>query len=112
VGACDRRGRVPEFSSSQRFKRKRDPIVPDVVAPGDDVISARPGGGYQTMDGSSMATPHVAGLAALLFQARPKATVAQVERAIFDSCRRPTGMTAERGGRGIPDAKRALEALG
>lgn len=111
VGACDRRGRVPEFSSSQRFIRNKDPIVPDVVAPGDDVISARPGGGYQTMDGSSMATPHVAGLAALLLQAQPKASVARVERAIFDSCKRPSGMTATRGGRGIPNAKQALAAL-
>lgn len=112
VGACDRRGRVPAFSSSQRFQRKRDPIVPDIVAPGVDVISAKPGGGYQAMDGSSMATPHVAGLAALLFQAHPNASVTRVERAIFASCRRPSGMPAERGGRGIPDAQRALDALG
>ena len=111
VGACDGAGRVPEFSSSQRFRRKQDPIVPDMVAPGVDVISARPGGGYQTMDGSSMATPHVAGLAALLLQAHPKATVARVERAIFDSCTRSSGMTAGRAGRGIPDAKKALIAL-
>ncbi len=111
VGACDAEGDVPEFSSSQRFRRKKDPIVPDVVAPGVDVISARPGGGYQTMDGSSMATPHVAGLAAVLLQAHPKATVARLERAIFDSCTRPSGMTAGRGGRGIPDAKKALAAL-
>ena len=112
VGACDHKGDVPEFSSSQRFNRKKDPIVPDIVAPGDDVISARPGGGFQTMDGTSMATPHVSGLAALLLHAQPKATVAQVERAIFDSCRRPSGMTKDRGGRGVPDAKKALRALG
>jgi subtilisin family serine protease len=112
VGACDRNGRVPAFSSSQRFKRRTDPVVPDLVAPGDDVISARPGGGYQTMDGTSMATPHVAGLAALLLQAHPKATAGEVERAIFESCRRPRGMTEARAGRGIPDARKALRALG
>lgn len=111
VGASDRRARVADFSSSQRFKRARDPVVPDLLAPGVEIVSARPGGGYQAMDGTSMATPHVAGLAALLWQARPEATAVDIERAIFTSCRRGPGMSAERGNRGIPHAGRALEAL-
>jgi subtilisin family serine protease len=111
VGACDARGRVAAFSSSERFSRRRDPVVPDLVAPGVGVVSAKPGGGWQSMDGSSMATPHVAGLAALLLEARPKATVARLERAILGSCARPPGMSEERGGRGIPDARAALERL-
>jgi subtilisin family serine protease len=111
VGACDEKGRVAAFSSSERFSRKRDPVVPDLVAPGVGVVSAKPGGGWQSMDGSSMATPHVAGLAALLLEARPKATVARLERAILGSCARPKGMSEERGGRGIPDARAALERL-
>jgi subtilisin len=111
VGACDARGRVADFSSSQRFDRKRDPIVPDLVAPGVDVVSARPGGGYQSMDGTSMATPHVAGLAALLLEAKPRATVRKLEAALFASCRRPRGMSPERGGQGIPNGVAALEAL-
>jgi subtilisin len=111
VGACDERGRVADFSSSQRFDRKRDPVVPDLVAPGVGVVSAKPGGGWQSMDGTSMATPHVAGLAALLLEANPKATVVRLEKAILASCSRPRGMDVERGGRGIPHAGRALEAL-
>ena len=110
VGANDKNGAVAGFSSSQRFIRTNDPLVPDVVAPGVDVISAKPGGGFQSMSGSSMATPHVAGLAALLFQAKPTASVTEVENAIFRSCT-PTPLTPARGNRGFPNAVRAFTAL-
>ena len=112
VGAYDRRKRVADFSSSQRFQRSVDAQVPDLVLPGVGVISARPGGGFQSMDGTSMATPHLAGLAALLLEAHPNHTLDAVESAIFNSCARPTGMLLSRGNRGIPDATRALDLLG
>jgi subtilisin len=111
VGASDRGNNIADFSSSQRFRRARDPIVPDIVAPGLDVLSAKPGGGYQSMSGSSMATPHIAGLAALLFEANPAATVDQVEAAILDASHLEPGWSPERAGRGVPDARRALKIL-
>lgn len=111
VGAMDVNGGIPNFSSSRRFARVDRPDVPYLVAPGVDVVSAKPGGGYQAMDGSSMATPHVAGLAALLFQAKPTATALEVEAAIFGSCTLRPGMDAARAGAGCPDAVRALEIL-
>lgn len=79
VGAMDANDQVADFSGSQRFDRPDNPLVPDLVAPGVAVISAKPGGGFQEMDGSSMATPHIAGLAALLMQAAPAATIDGIE---------------------------------
>jgi subtilisin family serine protease len=111
IGAYASDKSVADFSGSQRFARAQDPVVPHLVGPGVGVISAKPNGGYQEMDGSSMATPHIAGLAALLFEAKPGASVSDVEKAIYDSCKRPASMQAARSGRGIPNAKRALDAL-
>lgn len=111
VGACTRNGHVAEFSSSQRFRRAKDPVVPDVVAPGVGIVSARAGGGYESLDGTSMATAHVAGLAALLLEARPDRTVDQLERAILRSCRLGPGMTAARANRGLPNAVEALKLI-
>jgi len=59
-----------------------------------------------------MATPHVAGLAALLMQAVPRATIDLVEQAIFASCTPLAGELTERQNRGVPDAVKALAALG
>jgi len=111
VGAVDSAGMVPNFSSSQTFSRADDPIVPDLVAPGVDVISAQPGNRYQSMDGTSMATPHVAGLAALLWEAKPTATAHEIAQAIFASCQLSKSMTSDRGNRGVPVAAAALTML-
>jgi subtilisin family serine protease len=63
------------------------------------------------MSGTSMATPHVAGLAALLFQAKPNASVQAIERAIFRSCTPLSGTPPKRQGRGFPNGPTALAAL-
>ena len=111
VGAIDRNARVWPDSSSQHFQRPDDPIVPDLVMPGVDIISTDLNQGYREVDGTSLAAPHVSGLAALLWEAYPAATVAGIERAIYESCRRPAGVPAERVNRGVPNAARALEIL-
>ena len=58
----------------------------DVAAPGVSLVATVPGGGYTTgFAGTSGATPHVAGLAALLCSAKPSATNAEVRAALEDT---------------------------
>ena len=60
-------------------------IKPDIAAPGVDVRSSYPGGGYVTMSGTSMASPHVNGVVALIRQANPNLSVNMVKQIIYDT---------------------------
>ncbi len=111
VGWSTQEDKVADISSSQRFERDEKPLVPDLVAPGVDILCPKPGGEFDTISGGSPAVALVAGLAALLFQAKPTATADEVEAAILGSCERPPGMDPERGNHGIPYGPRALDLL-
>jgi subtilisin family serine protease len=111
VGACTEDDLVADFSSSQRMARPQDPLEPDLVAPGVGVLSCIPDRDFAVMDGTSMATPHVAGLAALLRQADSSATIDDIESAILNSCSLPATMPNFRANRGVPDAAVALARL-
>ncbi len=80
VGATDSDDEIARFSARGPFIFKgKTYIKPDISAPGVDVYSASPGAGYQTMSGTSMATPHVAGVVALMLQADPKISVEHIK---------------------------------
>ena len=82
----------------------------DLLAPGADIISSIPGGGFASKSGTSMAAPHVAGCWAILKQAKPTATVDEIEQSLKN-----TGVPVQdwRSGQVKPriDCKAALDNL-
>ena len=115
---------------------------PDISAPGENITSScrlylaicstgldfrnGPGlldiGTFNTISGTSMAAPHIAGIVAQLFQARPDATPADIERALKVSAHKftdgagyqagPLGTTSYDKGYGLVDVVAAVAALG
>ncbi|MFJ3043119.1 S8 family peptidase [Streptomyces tendae] len=121
VGAVDSDERIAPFSS--RGPRAVDAAVkPDVTAPGVDITAAaaegslfdldpgipHPAPGYLTISGTSMATPHVAGAAAILLQRHPGWTGRQLKAALVASTA-DGGLGSYLQGSGRVDVPAALE---
>ena len=69
AGATDINDDIAEFSG--RGPSVYGKINPDIAAPGLDVVSSVPGGGYESFSGTSMAAPHTSGTLALILSAEP-----------------------------------------
>ncbi|MGN2248267.1 S8 family serine peptidase [Frateuria sp. GZRR35] len=65
-------------------------------APGHDILSTEPGGGYDFSSGSSMAAAHVSGIVALLLSLDPHLSAQSVHRILLDSSKRtPDGLQVD-----------------
>ncbi len=86
-------------------------IKPEVSAPGVDVRSSVPNGGYEYWSGTSMATPHVAGAIALLKQVFPGRTGTELKQMLYENAT-DLGATGEDNtyGMGVIDVYAALLA--
>ncbi len=83
----------------------------DLAAPGVAIASTYPGNQYVYMDGTSMASPHVAGAAALAFSYAPGATAAQVKAALLNGVDPVSSMSGKSVTGGRLNARRTLELL-
>jgi len=110
VGAVDAYGRVPRFSGG-RSLGSGERTVPDLVAPGCDVITTANGGGYVGASGTSIATAWVAGVGALLLQAHPDSPPRRLATALRESARPIAGSAPHRAGGGIVDPEASLAWL-
>jgi subtilisin family serine protease len=116
VGAVDKDDQLAFFSS--RGPRVGDGAVkPDITAPGVDIIAARAAGtelgdpvgdSYVILSGTSMATPHVAGSAALLAEEHPDWSAPQLKAALMASAKPNPDLTAYQQGAGRVDVARAI----
>ncbi|KAI9591007.1 peptidase S8/S53 domain-containing protein [Syncephalis fuscata] len=77
VASSDSRDRESDFSNYGSCTR--------LYAPGTDIVSLKPGGGTDTMSGTSMSAPHVAGVAALYLSARNFNSINQLYQALVDN---------------------------
>jgi subtilisin family serine protease len=115
VGAADRADRLAVFST--QGPRVRDKAIkPDLIAPGERITAARSSsmegltGDYVAMSGTSMATPHVTGAAALVAQAHPDWKAPQIKGALMASAKR-IGTPFQTGSGRVDVAKAVRQSL-
>ncbi|WP_238598099.1 S8 family serine peptidase [Saccharothrix sp. ALI-22-I] len=116
VGAVNRDDSIADFSS--RGPRVGDGAPrPDITAPGVDIVAAKSSTGrigtpvgdkYVAVSGTSMATPHVAGAAALIAQQHPDWNGAQIKATLMASAKNNPALTAFDQGTGRVDLTKAI----
>jgi len=114
VGSVDDPSGALSWFSSQGPLTLSGSMKPDIAGPGNDITAARSAqssgeGYYVSMSGTSMATPHIAGAAAILKQEHPDYTADQL-RALLTSSSRDVGLSPYQAGVGVVDLSTAIDA--
>lgn len=107
VAASNTKDGIPSYSNY-------GPVSVDVAAPGDGILSLYPtslGSQYMSMKGTSMATPHVAGLAALLLSQKSSLTPAELKSLIMSNVDTISAWSGKTVTGGRIDAGKTLSAL-
>lgn len=102
VAATDQNDRLASFSNYGKR-------TTHLAAPGVNVYSTTPGNKYQKMSGTSMACPHVAGAAALVWSANPKLTYRQVKDILLNSVDKVPALAEKTVTGGRLNVQRALQ---
>lgn len=107
VGAVDKQDQLAAFSS--RGPLPDGTIKPDLTAPGVAIMAAKAGGDqYLSADGTSMATPHTAGAAAILAQQHPDWKAARLKSGLMSAAKTLSGQSGDEQGTGRLDVANAV----
>jgi subtilisin family serine protease len=104
VAATDASNRLASFSNWGA-------TTVDVAAPGVGIYSTLPGNSYGSYSGTSMATPHVAGIVALMAAANPAATVAEIRDAMIATAVPVSTLAGKVAAGGLVNARAAVTAV-
>jgi len=103
VAASTQTDEIAAFSSS-------GPEV-DITGPGADISSTYKGQWYKTLSGTSMACPHVTGVAALVLSAAPDLSAKEVEKLIYATATPMDEFPREKQGAGLVNARAAVASV-
>ena len=89
-------------------------IKPDILAPGEQITSTKAGGGYIKLSGTSMAAPHISGVAALMLERKRQLKPWQIKKILMDSAK---GLDSSQygpnvQGKGLIDVVKAVQTAG
>ncbi|HUQ59102.1 S8 family serine peptidase [Lentzea sp.] len=118
VGAVDRDDKLAEFSS-RGPRWVNNAVKPDITAPGVDIVAAKAKNGqigtpvdegHVAVSGTSMATPHVAGAAAIVAAQHPAWKAEDIKAALMNSAKPNPSLTVYEQGAGRLDVDRAVSS--
>ncbi|MFE7323741.1 S8 family serine peptidase [Streptomyces sp. NPDC057565] len=117
VGAVNKQDQLAGFSSRGPVK-DTFAVKPEITAPGVDIVAARAAGttmgtpvddNYTSANGTSMATPHVSGAAAILAQRHPDWTADRLKQVLVSTAKQGSYTAYQQGG-GRVDVPKAIDA--